>query len=125
VRPVYPANSFKRIANEPDLRLELSLIVDMLKLATATVAKVLATRFPSRRRRLEYSINCPSGEVLLSFGNSNTQPVTGRGEGNKDREPVVARYGIAAVSQPLGCHVDDVAYSEQGVGHDLTITDYR
>jgi hypothetical protein len=124
VRPIDAAYSLQRIAHKAYFGFKLRFIVDVLELAPAAVAEVPARRFTSRRRGLQYAIDHRASERLLSLGNSNPEPLVGRGERNEDGESAVPSYSVAAISQPFSCHFDDVANVEC-LCHKLTIAGGR
>src|SRR5512134_4006447 len=97
VRPVYSAYPLKRIADKPDLGFKLRVVIDVLELASSAVAEILTTRCASGRRRSQDSIDYPSGKILLSLGDSNSQALAGGRVGNEDRQPVVPRDRVASV----------------------------
>jgi hypothetical protein len=52
------------------------------------------------------------------------QPLAGRGERDKYREPVMAGYCITAKNEPLGRHLDDVVDGKRVLLHTFTITGF-
>jgi hypothetical protein len=112
VRPVDSGYSLDRIAHETCFRLELRCVGEVLKLTTSAFAEVLARRLAPRRRGLQYLIDHSAREVFLSLSDPNPESLSGCGEWNEHGEPVVSSYGVAAVSEPFGAQIYDVAHGE-------------
>ena len=58
------------------------------------------------------------------IGSHLVESLIGRGEGNKDRKPIVSSYCVAAVSQTFGGYLYDVPNAE-GLIHNVTIAGER
>ena len=91
----------------------------MLKLTASAFAEVLARSHTSNGRRFKDLIDHGTSEVFLSLSYPNSEALPGCGKRNEHCEPVVSSDGIAAVRQPLGAHVYDVANVDCIIVHDF------
>ena len=93
----------------------------MLKLTPAAFGEVPAGRVTPGRRRFQYLMDHTTSEGFLALRDSNPETLGGRGKRDENGEPVVPSYRIAAVGEPFGRYVDDVANLDKGFIHGFTI----
>jgi hypothetical protein len=99
------------------------MVVDMLKLASATVSEIPAWCFTSRGRRIEYLFDDCAGKILLDLRDANPKLLAGCRERHEDGKALVSSNSLAPVGESLSCYVDQVAgFRKSCFGHPFTIT---